>query len=72
LTENQHIELANLLNRVKGAVIVSGYHSELYDELYKGWIRREKSTYADGALPRTEILWMRGMILEPGLFEEEL
>jgi DNA adenine methylase len=72
LTENQHIELANLLNEVKGAVMVSGYHSELYDELYKGWVRREKSTYADGALPRTEVLWMRGMILEPGLFEGEM
>jgi hypothetical protein len=31
-------------------------------------------TYSDGdkEKPRTEVLWMRGMILEPGLFEGEL
>jgi hypothetical protein len=49
-----------------GAVIVSGYHSDLYDELYKGWVRREKNTYTAGALPRTEVLWMKGVDL--GLF----
>jgi DNA adenine methylase len=72
MSEGEHIELANTLNEVKGAVMVSGYRSELYDGLYTDWIRREKSTYADGALPRTEVLWMKGMILEPGLFEGDL
>jgi DNA adenine methylase len=72
MTVDDHIRLAEKLNQVKGAVLVSGYHSELYDELYKGWIRREKNTYADGALPRTEVLWMRGIVIETGLFEVEL
>jgi hypothetical protein len=33
----------------------------LYEELYKGWIKREKEFYADGMLPRTEILWMKNI-----------
>jgi DNA adenine methylase len=61
-----HIKLAEKLNRVKGAALISGYHSGLYEELYKGWVRREKKTYADGALPRTEVLWMKGV--DPDLF----
>jgi DNA adenine methylase len=61
MSEEEHIELAKKLNETKGMVIVSGYHSDLYNELYKGWVRREKSTYADGAQPRTEVLWMKGV-----------
>jgi DNA adenine methylase len=66
MTAEDHVKLAEKLNQVKGAVLVSGYHSSLYDELYKGWERREKNTYADGALPRVEVLWMKGIDL--GLF----
>jgi DNA adenine methylase len=68
MSEGDHVKLGEALNNVKGAVIVSGYHSDLYDELYKGWIRREKAAYADGAQPRTEVLWMKGIDL--GLFGE--
>jgi DNA adenine methylase len=67
MTEEDHIRLAEQLNQVKGAVLISGYHSDLYNELYKGWVRREKNTYADGAKPRTEVLWMKG--IDRGLFE---
>jgi DNA adenine methylase len=72
MSEKEHTELAKILNETKGAVIVSGYHSDLYDELYKGWVRREKNTYADGALPRTEVLWMKGINLDMELFGGDL
>jgi DNA adenine methylase len=68
MTDEDHVKLAEALKDVKGAVMVSGYHSDLYNELYRGWTVREKHTYADGAMPRTEVLWMKG--IEPGLFEE--
>jgi DNA adenine methylase len=69
MTEEDHIQLAKKLNEAKGAVLVSGYHSDLYDELYKGWTRREKNTVANGAAPRTEVLWMKG--IDQGLFGGE-
>jgi Site-specific DNA methylase len=68
MTEQDHIELAESLKKVKGSVLVSGYRSDLYNELYKGWRVVEKATFADGAQPRTEVLWIKGG--EKTLFDE--
>jgi DNA adenine methylase len=69
MTEREHIELAEMLNKTSGAVLVSGYHSDLYDELYKGWIRREKNTRTNMHGERTEVLWMKGVNTSMELFE---
>ena len=61
LTEEDHIRLAETLRGLEGAVIVSGYPSDLYEDLYRGWLRAERAALADGALPRTEVLWMKGI-----------
>jgi len=67
MTEEDHINLARKLNEVKGGVIVSGYSSELYDDLYKKWDKREKSTHADGNGARIEVLWIKN--IATGLFD---
>lgn len=36
-TKNDHIDLADQLHNIKGKAMVSGYNSDLYDELYKNW-----------------------------------
>jgi len=74
MTDQDHIELAKKLNTVKGMVIVSGYHSELYNDLYKGWTVKEKITYSDGdkERPRIEVLWIKGFSIENGLFEGDM
>ncbi len=36
MSEDEHIELAKILNAMKGMVVLSGYASELYKELYSG------------------------------------
>jgi hypothetical protein len=61
MSEEDHIKLASTLNEVKGKVILSGYPSELYDSLYKGWERIEKDSIANGHLPRKEMLWLRNI-----------
>lgn len=67
MTNDEHRELAGFLKTLQGGVIVSGYACDLYDaELYVGWQRIEKATNADGARPRTEVLWMRN--IDHGLF----
>jgi DNA adenine methylase len=68
MDEAAHIRLAEVLQELDGSVIVSGYPSPLYEDLYKGWTRAERPALADGAAPRTEVLWMRGVDL--GLFAE--
>ena len=66
MIDEKHIELAEKLNKTKGAVIVSGYDCGLYNELYKGWKKSKRNEFADGSRPRTETLWIKGA--EPDLF----
>ena len=58
LTAGDHRELLAFLCDLKGMVILSGYPSALYDEALSGWQRVTKDALADGALPRTEVLWL--------------
>ncbi len=59
MTEQDHVDLANFLRELKGMVIISGYPSELYDDLYKGWnVESKTGPLADNAKIRTECLWM--------------
>jgi DNA adenine methylase len=71
MSEADHRELAEKLNQTKGTVLVSGYHSDLYDDFYKGWIRREKNTRANMHGERTEVLWMKGINTSMELFSED-
>lgn len=57
MTDEQHIALADLLHKVKGKVVLSGYSSPLYERLYRGWARTERNSLADGARPRVEVIW---------------
>lgn len=59
MTENDHIDLAQILRSVEGMVVLSGYACELYDkELYSDWRRFERPAFADGARERTEVIWL--------------
>ena len=59
MTNEQHAQLAEVLKKAKGMVLVSGYANDLYDrELFPDWVRVERQALADGALERTEVLWM--------------
>lgn len=61
MVESDLRELAATLNGLKGMVILSGYDTPLYRELFAGWKRIEKAALADGAAKRTEILWLRNV-----------
>jgi DNA adenine methylase len=58
MTDEDHRALSDELRACVGMVVLSGYHSPLYDELYKGWYRVDRPHRADGAAPRTEVLWL--------------
>ncbi|MEU6057958.1 DNA adenine methylase [Streptomyces sp. NPDC047097] len=58
--EAEHRELAAALADCRAAVVLSGYGSDLYDELYAGWYRADERTMtgnAAAAKGRTEVLW---------------
>lgn len=58
MTDDEHRALAQVLHEVEGMVVLSGYASALYDELYGAWVRAEREALADGARRRTEVLWL--------------
>lgn len=58
LTPDDHAELLRFLKTLDGMVVLSGYPHALYDAQLDGWRRIEMSALADGARPRTEVLWI--------------
>jgi len=58
MTDEEHVKLSECLKGVRGMVVLSGYQCPLYDELFEGWRREERRTYADGAALRMECLWL--------------
>ncbi len=58
MDDKEHAELLNVLDGLKGSVILSGYPCALYDERLKKWKRVQRKALADGAKKRTEVLWM--------------
>lgn len=62
--DTEHRGLAEALNACRGLVVLSGYRSQLYDELYAGWYVHEIATYTGqgnhtttGSDRRVEVLW---------------
>jgi DNA adenine methylase len=58
LREEQHLELLATVKDLEGMVIICGYPSELYDDALAGWETVRFKAYADGAAPRTEVIWL--------------
>jgi len=59
MTEEKHRELAEVLQDIAGMAIVSGYPSDLYDELYAGWeTDRRKIAKDNGVRAAVECLWI--------------
>ena len=65
MSDEDHRELAEVLNNLQGKAAVSGYHSALYDRLYENWYVHEdrpKVPATSGGnnlhgTQRTEVLW---------------
>lgn len=64
LTTEDHVRLLELLMKLEGMVVLSGYPSTLYDETLVGWRRAERPSYADGGGARTEVVWINPLCQE--------
>lgn len=74
--EAEHRDLAKVLHQCTSAVVLSGYHSELYDELFVDWNRIEISAWTGNATSgnsaRVEVIWANVELLgQQDLFERE-
>lgn len=71
MEEADHIELAQVLKSVKGMVIISGYDSELYNELFAGWRKETKETKVFRNKRQVEVIWINPAAdLDGPLFQE--
>lgn len=67
MSDDEHRKLAEVLHNVEGKVAVSGYHCELFDELYRDWnyidapAKKAHSTNTRNSgekRERVEVLWV--------------
>ena len=58
MTAAEHVMLLEFLRGLVGKVVLSAYPSGLYDTAMAGWTKIERQSLADGARPRTEVLWL--------------
>lgn len=71
MSEADHAALLADAKNLSGAVIISGYHTELYDDVLSSWMRLERPSLADGARKRTEVLWLNAAAESRGtLFDD--
>lgn len=62
LTEEQHIELLQILKAVPAHVILSGYRNDIYENQLDGWWSKDFQAMSRGGV-RTETVWCN---FEPG------
>lgn len=70
-TEDQHRDLADALHATSATVLLSGYHSPLYDDLYSGWhaierevLRRASNGRSGSQNHVTEVIWSNRPLAE--------
>lgn len=70
LTDADHAELLDFVKRLDGAVVLSGYSTDLYHRELDGWTRLERESRADGARKRVEVLWLSPKVRRASIFDE--
>lgn len=58
MTDDDHRALSEVLHAAQGMVVLSGYASDLYTELYPGWKVVTKTTTTNGNNQAIESLWL--------------
>jgi DNA adenine methylase len=58
MNDEQHAALLSFLPTLEGMVVLSGYPHAMYDSALPGWRCTTIDAHADGALDRTECLWL--------------
>lgn len=58
MTDDEHVELLNILKGTKAKVMISGYESALYDAILKGWNKQRFRSNAEHGAQCIETVWM--------------
>lgn len=58
MTDKEHEELLTLALQSKSMIMISGYESELYNDMLHDWNKVSFKSCAEKGAPRSEIVWM--------------
>lgn len=61
MTDNDHVELLDVLNSLSGMVVLSGYDSEIYNDILINWTKHTTTARISagrGTSVRTEVVWL--------------
>lgn len=73
MTDEEHVELLDVLDKHPGPVLLSGYSCELYDTRLKHWEKKTIKALAEKGRAREEVLWINPVAAEKlnySLFKE--
>ena len=65
MTEEQHKQLLTALTALRCPAAISGYSSDLYDEMLSGWQRDDHDVITRGGTMRTECFWRNPAAMDP-------
>lgn len=71
MSDADHEELLEVLLQHRGAVMLSGYHSDMYDSALRGWSVEEWRSYNQNSDRRTEVLWCNFELPQMWLTDKE-
>lgn len=69
MSDADHEELLRQLLCSKASIMISGYDSEMYNDMLSGWQRREFISHSEKGTKRKEVVWMN---YETGQIELDL
>lgn len=64
MLDSDHRQLASVLRGLQGFVVLSGYESLLYSELYAGWQKHQREVKTNGGHDKTEWVWLNARAAE--------
>ena len=56
--DSDHEELLKALIKHKGYVVLSGYDTDLYNDMLKNWNRYETTSYTQAQTKKQEVIWL--------------
>lgn len=71
MTDEEHIELLDSINEIKGKIILSGYDHEIYNSRLSHWQKKTKAVQASGnrgGVSRQECIWISPNAQQADLF----
>lgn len=58
MEDREHEDLLKELLKSRSQIMISGYASEMYDDMLSEWNRKELQSHAEMGKHRTEVIWM--------------